>query len=132
MRESDIVWNLVWTGGVYRHLRYFVFSLFDQTESRFRFIANNCTPESVAAMRAFTAVCDRVVETVVHDDPTMVPHGAALDPILTGRDDGDVFAFIDVDIKALGPFAQSFLEVLVDHSAVTSGSELWTLSLIHI
>ncbi|GJM37163.1 MAG: hypothetical protein DHS20C19_05300 [Acidimicrobiales bacterium] len=126
MRESEIVWNLVWTGGVYEHLRYFAFSLFDQTDSRFRFIANNCTPDSLAAMQAFTAATDRVVETVVHDDPRMVPHGAALEPILRTRNDGEVFAFIDVDIKALAPFTAGFLDTLATASAVTSGSELWT------
>ena len=30
-----------------------IFSLFDQTESSFRFIANNCTPSSVEQMEAF-------------------------------------------------------------------------------
>lgn len=126
MRESDIVWNLVWTGGVYPYLRHFVFSLFDQTEARFRFIANNCTPSSVEQMTALSDATDRVVETVVLDVERMVPHGAALEPILRTRDDGDVFAFIDVDIKALRPFTVDFLRLLEQHDVVTSGVEVWT------
>lgn len=126
MRESDVVWNVVWTGGVYPYLRHFVFSLFDRTESSFRFIANNCTPGSVVAMQALSAATERVVETVVLDVDRMVPHGAALEPILRERDDGDVFAFIDVDIKARRPFVADFLSVLDEHDAVTSGAEVWT------
>lgn len=126
MRESELVWNLVWTGGVYPYLRHFVFSLFDQTESSFRFIANNCTPSSIRQMEALTAATDRVVETVVLDVDRMVPHGAALDPILRDREDGEVFAFIDVDIKALRPFAADFLTTLEEHDVVTSGVEVWT------
>lgn len=126
MRESDLVWNLVWTGGVYPYLRHFVFSLFDRTDSSFRFIANNCTPSSVAQMQALTAATDRVLETVVLDVDRMVPHGTALEPVLRDRDDGDVFAFIDVDIKARGRFASDFLGVLDGHDVVTSGAEVWT------
>lgn len=127
MRESDLTFNLVWTGGVYRYLRWFVFSLLDQTESRFRFIANNCTPTAVAEMTAFAdAVPERIVETVVLPVDRMVPHGTALDPILADRDDGDVFAFIDVDIKATRPFVGDLLPLLATHDAVTSGVEVWT------
>jgi hypothetical protein len=126
VRESDVVWNLVWTGGVYRHLRYFVFSLFDQTDARFRFIANNCTPDAVREMQALDAATDRVVETVVLDFDRMVPRSTALDPILRTRDDGENFAFIDVDIKATVPFTAEFLHLLDDHDAVTSGVEVWT------
>lgn len=127
MREEDIVFNLVWTGGVYRYLRYFVFTLLDQTACRFRFIANNCTPESVREMSAFAAaVPDRVVETIVLPFERMVPHGTALDHVIERRDDGPVFALIDVDIKATQPFVADFLDLLGPHSALTSGVEVWT------
>ncbi|MDW3217258.1 MAG: hypothetical protein R8F63_01485 [Acidimicrobiales bacterium] len=126
MRESDLVWNVVWTGGVYPHLRHFVFSLFDRTEASFRFVANNCTPSSVEQMTALGEATDRVVETLVLDVDRMVPHGAALDLVLDARDDGPVFAFIDVDIKALAPYTADFLHRLEDHDVVTSGVEVWT------
>ena len=126
MPESDLVFNLVWTGGVYRHLRYFVFSLLDQTECRYRFIANNCTPDSVAAMQRFTAATDRVVETVVLDVDRMVPHGTALDPVFDTRDDGELFCFIDVDIKATRPFLADFIPTCASYDVVTSGVEVWT------
>ncbi len=124
--ESDLVFNLVWTGGVYRHLRYFVFSLLDQTECRFRFIANNCTPDAVREMQRFTDATERVVETVVLDVDRMVPHGTALDPVFDSRDDGDLFCFIDVDIKATRPFLADFLPTTATHDVVTSGVEVWT------
>ena len=127
VQESDLVFNLVWTGGVYRHLRYFVFSLLDQTECQFRFIANNCTPDSIREMRAFAAAApDRIVETMVLPVDRMVPHGTALDPVLADRDDGDLFCFIDVDIKATRPFVPDLLPVLDDHAVLTSGVEVWT------
>ena len=100
VRESELVFNLVWTGGVYRYLRYFVFSLLDRTECGFRFIANNCTPDAVREMQRFAAATDRVVEVVVLDVDRMVPHGTALDPILDGRDDGDGWASLDADAFA--------------------------------
>ena len=127
MPESDLVFNLVWTGGVYRYQRYFFFSLLDQTECRFRFIANNCTPTSVAEMTAFAeAVPDRVVEVIELPHERMVPHGTALDHVLDLRHDGDLFCFIDVDIKATGPFVADFVETLNGHDVVTSGIEVWT------
>ncbi|MEQ8839943.1 MAG: hypothetical protein RIB98_03105 [Acidimicrobiales bacterium] len=126
MLESDLVFNLVWTGGVYRHLRYFVFSLLDQTTCRYRFIANNCTPGSVEEMRRFADASDRIVETVVLDVERMVPHGTALDPIFDTRDDGDLFCFIDVDIKATHPFLGDFLRAMSTTDVVTSGVEVWT------
>ncbi|MEZ5247353.1 MAG: glycosyltransferase family A protein [Acidimicrobiales bacterium] len=126
MQESDLVFNLVWTGGVYRYLRYFVFSLLDQTQCRFRFIANNCTPDSVREMQTFAAATDRIVEVVVLDVARMVPHGTALDPIFDGRDDGDLFCFIDVDIKATRPFLADFAAATATHDVVTSGVEVWT------
>ena len=126
VRETDLVFNLVWTGGVYRYLRYFVFSLLDQTECKYRFIANNCTPDSVREMQQFSAATDRVVETVVLDVDRMVPHGTALDPVFDTRDDGDLFCFIDVDIKATRPFVADFLPLLDTHDVVTSGAEVWT------
>ena len=126
VRESELVFNLVWTGGVYRHLRYFVFSLLDRTECGFRFIANNCTPDAVREMQRFAAATDRVVEVFVLDVDRMVPHGTALDPILDGRDDGELFCFIDVDIKATGPFVADFLPLAATHDVVTSGVEIWT------
>lgn len=127
MLETDLVFNLVWTGGVYRYQRYFFFSLLDQTECRFRFIANNCTPDSVAQMRAFAAAApERVVEVIELPHDRMVPHGTALDHVLDHRDDGELFCFIDVDIKATGPFVKDFLDTLDGCDVVTSGIEVWT------
>lgn len=126
MRESELVFNLVWTGGVYRHLRYFVFSLLDQTDCAYRFIANNCTPDSIREMQKFSDATDRVLETVVLDVDEMVPHGTALDPVFDSRDDGELFCFIDVDIKATRPFVGDFLTTTRTHDVVTSGREVWT------
>ena len=77
-------------------------------------------------MRAFAAATDRVVEVFVTSEDRMVPHGTALDPILADRDDGDWFCFIDVDIKATGPFVMDLAARMTDADAVTSGREVWT------
>lgn len=126
VHESDLVFNLVWTGGTYRYLRYFVFSLLDETACRYRFIANNCTPDAVRQMTRFGEATDRVVETMVLDEPTMVPHGTALDPAFDQRDDGELFCFVDVDIKAMGSFLPDFLAEIEALDVVTSGAEVWT------
>lgn len=126
-QEADLVFNVVWTGEVFRHLRWFMLSLFEQTTCRYRFLVNNCTPASVAEMGAFAArYPERVVEVLECPYSWMVPHGTALDVALDQRDDGEFFCFIDADIKARAPFLGDFLALLDSVDAVTSGAEVWT------
>lgn len=125
LREDDLVWNLVWTGGVFDHLRYFAASQIAQTRGRFRFVANGCAPGQIEEMEAFRAQHPRVIE-VFHAFDDMLAHGQALDEVRAVRDDGPCFAFIDPDIEAKGPFAAELLDLLPGHGAVTSGKEIWS------
>ncbi len=127
MNESGLVFNIVWTGEVFHHLRWFLFTLLDNTECRYRFLANNCTPQSEAEMRTFAAERpDRIVEVLECPYGWMVPHGTALDVAFDQRHDGEFFCFIDADIKARGPFVADFLRSLENADALTSGVEVWT------
>lgn len=125
--EADLVFNVVWTGEVFHHLRWFLLSLFEQTSCRYRFLANNCTTDSLEEIRAFAAThTDRVVEVIECPYSWMVPHGTALDVAFNDCNDGEYFCFIDADIKARGPFLRDFLDTLADADALTSGVEVWT------
>lgn len=124
--DDAFVFNIVWTGTVFTHLRYLVASQMAHSRARFRFLANGCPSEQVALMERFAERHpDRVVEVLV-TSPTMVNHGAALDAAREQRDDGDHFCFVDPDIFALGPFVGTFAEALDGScAAVTSGRGVW-------
>lgn len=125
--ERDLLFNVVWTGGVFRYLQYFAASLIDKSDARFRFVTNACTPDAVALMGRFAeAHSDRVVEVMNVSDGSMVSHGEALDIVYRQRHDGEFFCFVDADIKARAPFLAEFSELLTEHEAVTSGAEIWT------
>lgn len=124
---SKIVFNVVWTGSVFDHLQYLVASQMAHCDARYRFIANACPADQLAAMEGFAdAHPGRVVEVIEVSRERMVPHGAALDDVIRTRDDGEVLALIDPDIIATGPFLESFLDLLDECDVVTSGKELWS------
>jgi hypothetical protein len=124
--DSAFVFNVVWTGTTFRYLQYFVSSLLANSGSRFRFVANGCSPESITMMEAFAAERpDRVLD-VLEVSSEMVAHGVALDATIRATDDGEFFCLIDPDIKANRPFVAHFSALLADHDAVTSGREVWT------
>lgn len=126
--ERSVTLNVVWTGEVFRYLRYFVASQMAHSAARFRFVVNGCPPGEVEAMEAFAAKHpEREVDVVVVSEDEMVAHGVALDAVRRQVDDGEWFCFIDPDIKANGSFLSPLFEVLGDsHVAVTSGKEVWT------
>jgi hypothetical protein len=124
--DTDFVFNVVWTQDVFHSLRYFVASQMAQSDARFRFIANACTPDALAAMHAFAdRHADQVVEVLDLENTVMASHGMCLDRIFDNRDDGDLFCLIDTDIKARGPFVAEFAERLESCAAVTSGKGVW-------
>jgi hypothetical protein len=124
--ESTFVFNIVWTGGTFRYLRYFVSSLLANSDARFRFLLNGCTPESTAMMRRFAEHHAGRVVGVVETSATMEAHGIALDAAYHEFDDGDFFCFVDPDILATGPFVGAFAERLSGScDAVSSGRGVW-------
>ena len=127
MTDARPVFNVVVTGHTFWHLRFFVCSLVHTGEARFRLVANGCDPGSLALMEGYaTAHADQVVDVMDVSPSEMVAHGVAMDRVRATRDDGELFCFVDPDIKATGPFLAPFLDVLRTHSAVTSGKEVWT------
>ena len=125
--EADVTFNVVWTGGSFGYLQYFVASQIASTRARFRFVVNACAPSQIEEMeRAAARLPDRIVEVLVVTDE-LVGHGLALDAVRRCRDDGPVFAAIDPDIKANGPFVEPLLALLVDDVvAVSSATEVWS------
>ena len=124
--ESDLVFNIVWTGSVFPYLRHFVASQMIHSDARFRFVANACPAAQVALLEDFAAHHDQVVDVLVVSTDTMITHGAALDLVRSRRDDGDWFCLIDSDIRASGPFVAEFAAVLDAGAAgVTSGRGVW-------
>lgn len=125
--SHSYVFNVVWTGEVFRHLQLFVASLMRHSDARFRFVVNACPPDQVAMMDTFaTRHPGRVTDVVEVSSATMLRHGAALDEVFATRDDGELFCFIDADIVASGPFLPDFDALLAGHDAVTSGKEVWS------
>lgn len=124
--EDQVVFNVVWTGRTFDDLRPFVASQVAHSGARFRFVVNACPPDQREAMEHFAAAHPgRVVEVREVATDRMIRHGAALDAVLADRDDGALFALIDPDIVARGPFLGPLLDRLGDHHAVTSGREVW-------
>ena len=126
MSDAPPVFNIVVTGQVFWHLRFFVCSLLHNSDAQFRLVANACAPETLDLMKDYAEVHpNRLVEIIDVSPTTMIAHGVALDSVRKCRDDGDLFCFVDPDIKAKRPFLSTFSELLRSHSAVTSGTEVW-------
>ena len=126
--EHDVVFNIVWTGSVFRYLRYFVASQMAHSGARFRFVNNGCDPAARDAIGRFAASQpDRVVEVLDVSTESMERHGDVLDAVRRQRDDGPLFALIDADILARGPFLEPFLTALSAEgtSAISSGRGIW-------
>ena len=116
--EADLVFNIVWTGTTFGTLHPFATSLLDQSQARFRFVANACPADEVNAMRRYAdGAGDRVVEVFEVSSEDMLRHGTALDRVLDERDDGEHFCFIDPDILARGPWVPTLAATLTEHSA---------------
>jgi hypothetical protein len=126
MSDIQPVFNIVVTGRVFWHLRFFVCSLVHNSDARFRFVANGCTPETLALLEDYAdGHPGRVVEILDVSSDAIVAHGVALDVVRRQRDDGELFCLVDSDIKSRGPFLPQFVELLRTHSAVTSGRQVW-------
>lgn len=123
---SPPVFNIVVTRDGFWLLRFFVCSLVHNSEAQFRLVANHCQREELALMNDYAmAHPDQVIEVLDVSSDKMIGHGDALDLVRAARDDGELFCFVDPDIKATGPFLPAFLEVLRDYSAVTAGKAVW-------
>jgi hypothetical protein len=126
MSDTQPVFNIVVTGQVFWHLRFFVCSLVHNSDARFRFVANACAPETLTLLEEYAAAHPgRVVEILDVSSEVMVAHGVALDSVRRRRHDGELFCLVDPDIKARTTFLPSYLELLGTHSAVTSGRQVW-------
>jgi hypothetical protein len=126
MSDAQPVFNIVVTGRVFWHLRFFVCSLVHNSDARFRLVANGCAPETLRLLDDYAAAHpDRVAEVLDVSPDAIVAHGVALDAVRRQRDDGGLFCLVDTDIKARGPFLAPYLELLRTHSAVSSGRQVW-------
>jgi hypothetical protein len=126
--DASFVFNIIWTGTVFDHLKYFVASQFDHSGARFRFISNGCSTEQTTAMEQFAdRFPDRIVDLFVMPGTDMVGHGVCLDAVLRATNDGPHFGLIDPDIRASGPFLIDFAARLADGcAAASSGRGVWS------
>jgi hypothetical protein len=126
--DSSFVFNIVWTGTVFDHLKYFVASQLDHSDARFRFISNGCSAEQIAGMEQFALrFPGRIVDMFALPGSDMVGHGVALDAVLRSTNDGPHFGLIDPDIRASGPFLIDFSDRLADGcAAASSGRGVWS------
>jgi hypothetical protein len=127
-RDDEFVFNIIWTGTVFDHLKYFVASQLDHSSARFRFISNGCSREQIVSMEQFALrFPGRIVDIFVMPGDQMVGHGVALDAALRSTSDGPYFGLIDPDIRASGPFLGDFARRLADGCvAATSGRGVWS------
>jgi hypothetical protein len=126
MSDAQPVFNIVVTGRVFWHLQFFVCSLVHNSDAGFRFVANGCAPETLAQLDDYAAKHpNRIVDIMDVSRDSIVAHGVALDAVRRSCDDGDLFCFVDTDIKARAPFLSTYLDLLNAHSAVTSGKQVW-------
>lgn len=126
-REDRVVFNIVWTGGVFSLLEPLTVSILRHSEAKVRFIANACPQEEVTAMERFGGEHpDRMADIVVVSEEFMVRHGSALDRVLATSDDGPYFSLLDPDIFVVGPFLTDVGRLLSGASAVTAGKEVWS------
>ena len=101
--EPSVVFNVTWTGDVFKYQRYFLDTLLTHSAARFRFLLNACSESSIEEMRRYSKDRpDRIVELLEVSSRPMISHGAALQIAFDQRDDGEFFAFIDTDIKEIG------------------------------
>ena len=63
MSDEQPVFNIVVTGRVFWHLRFFVCSLLHNSDARVRLVANGCAPETLALLDDYaTAHPGQVIE----------------------------------------------------------------------
>jgi hypothetical protein len=124
--ESSVCWNIVFTPGTFRYFRLFTRSLLANTDARVRLVANGCSRDEIGEMCAFTDGSAGRITLLVLPGEEMTPHGFALTTVFDATDDGDLFCFVDSDVKARTRFMPVLLEALGDHVAVTSGDVAWS------
>ena len=127
VQENRLVFNIVWTGGVFSLLQSLTASVLHHSEARVRFIANACPPGEIAEMERFgQRHPGRVVDVAVASQDRMIRHGEALDRVLAASDDGEFFSLLDPDIFVRGPFLTDLDRLLSSAAVVTSGKEVWS------
>ena len=125
--EADVVFNVVYTPRTFRYLRWFVASLVEHSDARFRLVANGCGEDEVGQMRELAQrLPDQIAGVVILTGPKTMGHGDALNELFERHDDGRYFAFVDSDMKANGPYLEQLLTPFPPAAAVSSGLPGWS------
>jgi hypothetical protein len=123
--EADIVWNLVFTPHTFRYFHLFTRSLLAMSDARARLVANGCTRDEVARMHALSEHSGGRVTAMAFPGSQMRTHGQALNALFDGTDDGELFCFVDTDVKATDRFMPRLLAALDGAVGVTSCKPAW-------
>ena len=123
MNTADLQFNIIYTPYTTRSLSMFIPSLLEWMDSRFRIVANGCSPEEAQMLRDICAGNDRLEFLMLSEDG-MMPHGDALN-WLHKHTDSKWFCYMDSDIIATGPFMDKVSAQLDECDVFSSGIPLW-------
>lgn len=107
MDTSDVMLNVIYTANTALTLSRFARTLPRWSACRVRLVANGCTAEEEAHLQALAQSSPRLSFYSVSPGASL-PHGQVLNH-LHDRCDEPIFAFVDSDLFAVGPFMPTTL-----------------------
>ncbi|MFH0945930.1 MAG: hypothetical protein V2A76_12085 [Planctomycetota bacterium] len=120
----QLTFNVIYTPGTVRSLRYFVPTLTRWTDCRFRLVANGCSEQEQQQLERLAGTNDQL-EYYQFPSKKIQNHGIVVSHLL-GLDSSEFFAFMDSDIFAVGDFAAEMAPYLEEHAAFFSGRPIWS------
>ncbi|MEL7148863.1 MAG: glycosyltransferase family A protein, partial [Bacteroidota bacterium] len=123
VREEEVLINVIYVRGTVDRLLPFLTSLVNHSLCQFRLISNGCLAKEQALLQQYADHCERASFFDLKT-PNVLPHHDVLMRLLP-LEQGPVFAFLDSDILAKGPFLKQLLEASTNHQAVFTGFPLW-------
>ena len=115
--------NIIYVPGTVRILLPLVHTLLEHAPVRLRLIDNGCLPEESILIRNVCSLDDRLSFYAL-PFKGMVEHGHALNHLFE-MDEEDIFAFMDSDIFATGPWLDTLLDELETHAGCCSCMPIW-------
>lgn len=120
----SITFNIIYTIGTVDRLLPFVHTLLKYTDTCcFRLVDNGCSVEEAQRLKNYCQRSDRL-EFYSLGVRKIVSHGQALNHLF-GLDSSELFAFMDSDIFATGPFLEPHLQALEEHAGICSCLPIW-------
>ena len=119
-----MTFNIIFTTNTVRHLYLFTLSLLKHTSIQYRLVANACTADEIACLKALVGSNERL-DLLIFPSNKLEDHHTVLN-YLQKRETSKYFSFMDSDILATGDFVSELQTCLENHAAVFSGRMLFT------